>query len=134
MRRVCLTFATLLIAAACAVTQEPSSQGRASVSQGDRTITGCVAMGASGYVLNTDEGRTLPLRAGGDLSSYVGKKVQIHATWTATGVRVAGPLETEEAGAAPAAPAGGKQTGQAFAGDVRLKFQGKVVGDCLGKK
>ncbi len=131
MRRVCLTFATLLIAA-CAVAQEPGGtrQG-ASVQSGTRTIVGCVAMGAPGYVLKTEDGTTLPLRSGSDLSSYVGKKVQINASWTATGVHVAGPVEgAETPGAAPAA---GPKTAQDFAGDIRVTFRGKVLGDCVGK-
>ena len=133
MRRVCLMFAALLIAAACAVAQEPggSRQG-ANVQSGNRTITGCVAMGAPGYVLRTEDGTTLPLRSGSDLAAYVGKKVQINATWTATGVHVAGPVESTEGAAAP--PAAGPQTAQDLAGDIRVRFRGKVLGDCLGKK
>jgi hypothetical protein len=89
-------------------------------------------MGAPGYVLNTEDGTTLPLRSMSDLSSYVGKKVQIHATWTATGVNVAGPIESSSTAAA--APKGGPSTAQEFAGDIHLKLTGKVIGDCLGKK
>ncbi len=133
MRRACLTFATLLLAAACVAAQEPASRQGASVQSGTRTITGCVAIGAPGYVLQTEEGTTLPLRSVSDLSSYVGKKVQIEATWTATGVHVAGPVEEAAQAAAPA-PGAGPKAAQEFAGDIRLKFKGKVIGDCLTKK
>jgi len=149
MRRVYLTFAIVLGATAClaqiqqpnqaaaataAAVQEPStgSQERASVSRGDRTVVGCVAMGAPGYVLKTDDGSTFPLRSMTDLAPYVGKKVQIHATWTATGVHVAGPIEGTS-DATPAAGAGTK-TAADFAGDIHLQLQGKVIGDCLGNK
>jgi hypothetical protein len=146
MRRVYLTFAVVLAATAClAQIQQPNqsalatvgaaqagSQERASVSSGDRTIVGCVAIGAPGYVLKTDDGSTFPLRSITDLAPYVGKKVQIHATWTATGVHVAGPIEGTS-GATPAA-GGGTKTASDFAGDIHLQLQGKVLGDCLGKK
>jgi hypothetical protein len=148
MRRVYLTFAIVLTASAClaqiqqpkqhaaatVAAQEPStdSQGRASVSAGDRTIVGCVAMGAPGYVLKTDDGNTFPLRSMTDMAPYVGKKVQIHATWRATGIHLAGPIEGTS-GATPAA-GGGPKTASDFAGDLHLQLQGKVIGDCLGKK
>jgi hypothetical protein len=145
MRRVYLIIAIALTTTAClAQVQQPNqpalatvaaqagSQERASVSSGDRTIVGCVAMGAPGYVLKTDDGSTFPLRSMTDLAPYVGKKVQIHATWTATGVHVAGPIE----GTSGATPAGatGTKTAADFAGDIHLQLQGKVLGDCLGKK
>jgi hypothetical protein len=146
MRRAYLTFSIVLTAGAClAQIQQPNhpavatmaaaqagSQERASVSKGDRTIVGCVAMGGAGYVINTDDGNTFPLRAATDLAPYVGKKVQIHATWTATGVHLAGPIEGTS-GATPAA-GGGAQSPSEFAGDIHLQLQGKVIGDCLGKK
>lgn len=134
MRRVCFTVGTIVIAAACLAAQEPAgSRQGASVSSGNRTIVGCVAMGAPGYVLKTDDGNTLPLRSMSDLSAYMGKRVQIQATWTATGVHVAGPLETAETqGTAPSA--GNGKTAQEFAGDIRLQLKGKVIGDCVGKQ
>jgi hypothetical protein len=150
MRRVYLTFAIVLAATAClaqiqqpnrqatttvAAVQEPSagSRARASVSSGERTLVGCVAIGApSGYVLKTDDGNTVNLRnVGSDLSAYVGKRVEIHATWDASGVVMSTPLETASGAAAPGA--GGKPATD-FAGDLHLRFKGKVVGDCLGKK
>jgi hypothetical protein len=128
-----LTLATILFAAACLAAQEPSgSREGASVSSGNRTVVGCVAQGGAGYVLRSDDGNTFPLRSMVDLSPYMGKKVQIQASWTATGVHVAGPLETPEGSAA--APATNAKTAQDFAGNIRLSFKGKVLGDCLGKK
>lgn len=151
MRRVYLRFAIVLTAIACwaqiqqpdrpatvtvADAQESSAgpQGRASVSQGERTVVGCVAIGApSGYVLKTDDGNTINLRnIGSDLSPYVGKKVEIHTTWSSTGVVVSTPLETAT-GAAPAAGAGSSKPATDFAGDIHLKLKGKVLGDCLAK-
>jgi hypothetical protein len=129
-----LTLATILFAAACLAAQEPSgSRQGANVSSGNRTIVGCVAQGGSGYVIRTDNGDTFPLRSMTDLSAYMGKKVQIQVAWTATGVHVAEPLEGGQTSAAPAA--GGTKTAQEFAGDIRLRLKGKVLGDCLeGKK
>jgi hypothetical protein len=150
MRGVYWTLSVVLIATAClaqtqqpnqlasaagATTQEPSggTRGQSSVATGERTVVGCVAQGASGYVLKAEDGRALNLRgAATDLAPYMGKKVQIHVNWTTRGVHVASPLET---GTTPAvAPAGGGTASQQFAGDVHLEFQGKVLGDCLGKK
>ncbi len=128
-----------LASAAGATMQEPSSQQpssgtreQASVATGERTVVGCVAQGSTGWVLTTDDGRTLNLRgAASDLSPYMGKKVQIHTNWTTRGVHVASPLETGETPAA--APAAGAKTAQEFAGDVHMQFTGKVLGDCLGE-
>jgi hypothetical protein len=62
----------------------------------------------------------------------MGKKVQIQASWTSRGVHVASPGETQDGSAA--APAAGAQPEQKFAGDLHVEFQGKVLGDCVGKK
>jgi hypothetical protein len=132
MRRISLTLTTILIAAACLAAQEPASRQGAAVSSGNKTIVGCVAQGSSGFVIKTDDGNTFPLRSMTDLSGYMGKKVQIQANWTATGVHVAGPLESPETPAT--APGTGGSTGQEFAGDIHLRLKGKVIGDCLGKK
>ncbi len=122
------------LASASGVTAQESAGTReaAAVATGERTIVGCVAMGSPGYVLLTDDGKTLPLRSTTDLSSYMGKKVQIHASWTSKGLHVAAPLES--GGAPAAAPAAGASTSQEFAGDIHLQFTGKVLGDCLDKK
>jgi len=152
MRGVYTTLLVALIATAClaqtqqpnqlasasgAAMQEPATDqtGRAAVSTGERTIVGCVAIAAPGpgYNLKTEDGRTLPLRGATDLAPYLGKKVEIHASWTSRGIHVAAPLESKEATSAAGA-GGGAQTSQEFAGDLHLKFKGKVIGDCLGKK
>jgi len=133
MRGVYWTLSLVLIATAClAQTQQPNqpaTRGTAIVGTGQKTVVGCVAQGTSGMVLKTDDGRTLPLRGATDLMPYMGKKVQIQASWTSRGVHVAAPLENPDA---PAAPAAGAQPSQQFAGDLHVEFQGKVIGDCLG--
>jgi hypothetical protein len=139
---VCLAQAqqpNLLASASSAMVQEPATDqhGRASVTTGERTVVGCVTIAAPGpgYVLKADDGRTIQLRGGTtDLAPYMGKKVQIHTSWTSKGIHVAAPVETQETVAAGAAT-GGAQTSQEFAGSLQLQFQGKVLGDCLpGKK
>jgi hypothetical protein len=151
MRRVYWTILVLLASACLAQTQQPNQlasasgvamqepatgeQGRAAVATGERTIVGCVAIAAPGpgYVLNTADGKAFQLRGATDLSPYIGKKVQIHASWTSKGIHVAAPMESGEAAPA-AAGAGGTPTSQEFAGSLQLQFRGKVLGDCLGKK
>ena len=152
MRKVYWTLFIALIATACfaqsqsnlvaaasgstaqePAAQQPASQANASVSTGERTVVGCVAQGANGFVLKTEDGRTLNLRgATTDLSSYMGKKVQVHVQWTSKGLHVAAPLESVDASAAATAPTGAAQ--KEFAGSLNLQFTGKVLGDCLGKK
>ena len=123
----------LLAMAGGSTAQEPATRESASVSTGERTVVGCIAQGANGFVLKTEDGRTLNLRgATTDLSSYMGKKVQVHVQWTSKGLHVAAPLESVDASAAAAAPAGAAQ--KEFAGSLNLQFTGKVLGDCLGKK
>lgn len=152
MRGVYCTLLVVLIATVClAQTQQPNQlastngpaiqepstgeHGRATVATGERTVVGCVAIAAPGpgYVLKTDDGRTVPLRGASDLAPYLGKKVQIQTSWTSRGIHVAAPMENREASAA-AAPGGGAQAAPEFAGDLHLEFKGKVIGDCLGKK
>jgi len=147
MRKVFLTLFIALIATACvaqsqpnlvtvasgSTAQEPASRESAAVSTGERTVVGCVAQGSNGYVLKTEDGRTLNLRgATTDLSAYMGKKVQVHVQWTSKGLHVAAPLETADTTAAAAPPSGAPA--QQFAGSLNLQFTGKVLGDCLGKK
>lgn len=142
---VCLAQAqqpSQLASASGATMQEPATQqpstgtrGQASVATGERTVIGCVTIAAPGpgYVLKSDDGRTIQLRGGTtDLAPYMGKKVQIHTSWTSKGIHVAAPVEGPETSAA--ATAGGAQTSQEFAGSLQLQFRGKVLGDCLGKK
>jgi hypothetical protein len=123
----------LLAAASGNTLQEPGTRESASVSTGERTVVGCIAQGANGFVLKTEDGRTLQLRgATTDLSSYMGKKVQVHVQWTSKGLHVAAPLESVDAAATPPAP--GSAPAKEFAGSLNLQFTGKVLGDCLGKK
>jgi len=136
---VCLAQAqqpNQLASASGAAMQEPATgqQGRAAVSTGERTIVGCVAIAAPGpgYVLKTDDGRSVPLRGATDLSHYLGKKVQIQASWTSRGIHVAAPMENKETAAATGA--GDAQMSQEFGGDLQVQYKGKVIGDCLGKK
>src|SRR5215831_6405056 len=127
---VCLAQAqqpSQLASASGIVMQEPSTdqRGSASVATGERTVVGCVTIAAPGpgYVLKADDGRTIQLRGGTtDLSPYMGKKVQIHTSWTSRGIHVAAPVETQETVAAGAAT-GGAQTSQEFAGSLQLQFQ-----------
>jgi len=147
MRKVYWTLFITLIVTACfaqsqpnllavaggSTAQEPASRESASVATGERTVVGCVAQGANGYVLKTEDGRTLQLRgATTDLSQYMGKKVQVHVQWTSKGLHVAAPLESADAATAP--PAAGSAPAKEFAGSLNLQFAGKVLGDCLGKK
>src|SRR5262249_7261156 len=119
-------------------TQQPSpgSREQASVATGERTVVGCVTIAAPGpgYVLKADDGRTIQLRGGTtDLSPYMGKKVQIHTSWTSRGIHVAAPVETQETVAAGTAT-GGAQTSPEFAGTLQLQFKGNMLGDCLPVK
>jgi hypothetical protein len=130
MRRVCLLFVTVLFVTA-GWSQEHQ---QANIAQGQKTITGCVAVGSPGYVLRTDDGSTLQLRAGSDLGAYMGKRVEIQTSWTQTGVAISAPGDPTGATTA-AAGTGPQPSTKEFAGDVHIKFKGKVLGDCLpGKK
>ncbi|HEX7285098.1 MAG TPA: hypothetical protein VF532_02900 [Candidatus Angelobacter sp.] len=137
MRPVYLFIAVLMITAVSLSQeqQQPAGQtpenqrAQTSVSTGQRTIVGCIAMGApSGFILKEENGAITPLRTDKDLSAYVGKKVQIQQTWTRTGVNL-----IESPGESPTtAPGAAKATKTTeFAGDVRMHYKGKVIGDCL---
>lgn len=131
MRKVHLILALALISSISLA----QTRQRATVSNGEKTVVGCVAMDAGGYALKTADGRSIPLRGGRDLSGYVGKQVQIHATWEETGVTMAAPSDNVASAAGGGEAAGtAPDTKQAFAGDIHLKLKGQVIGDCLGKK
>src|SRR5262249_31791676 len=139
MRKVYLMFAAIVLVTAC----WGQEHQQATVASGQRTITGCVAIGSPGYVLKTDDGSTLQLRAGTDLGAYMGKRVEIQTSWTQTGVAVAAPGDAtgvatagDAMGAGGVTGAGGSNaaTGQQFAGDLHLQFKGKVLGDCSPNK
>ncbi|HLJ89422.1 MAG TPA: hypothetical protein VKZ53_21595 [Candidatus Angelobacter sp.] len=152
MRQVGAVFAMLVLmgvlAAASLARQDSGSAGgsapqrstgttRSQVTgaSGEKTIVGCVAEGApSGYVLKTDEGKEVSLHTDRDLSAFVGKKVSIHAAWQRTGVTMSEPDDT--AAKAGEGAAAGKATHREteFGGDLRLRFKGKVLGDCNTSK
>lgn len=160
MHRVALAVALIMVATACVAQtgssgtawfgqnvaavamQEPSgAQAGVTASAGDKTIRGCIGVGSPrGFVLNTSDGRTLPLLTDRDLSAFVGQQVEIRAKWqrrgitmaeesaestTATGESSAGE-SSATAGSAPAST-------QEFAGSISLTFTGKVVGPCPKK-
>jgi len=130
--RLSLIVASMLLVSSMCVAQE---QGRAAVSKGSKTVTGCVAQGDTGYVLRLDNGKTYPIRSGSDLSSFMGKKVEMNVTWEQTGVTMATPVEQDTTPTAAGASAPSADTQHNFAGDLHLKIAGKVLGDCLpGKK
>lgn len=132
MRQICLIFVTVLFVAAC----WGQERQQATIASGQRTITGCVAVGSPGYVLKTDNGSILQLRAGSDLGAYMGKRVEITTNWTQTGVAVAAPGDAVssttggEAAAATGTGAAPADESREFAGDLHLTFKGKVLGDC----
>ncbi len=130
MRFIYGLIAALMMTAVC-FAQEPDQKAGATQMTGQKTVTGCIAYGApSGYILKGDDGSITPLRTDRDWSPFVGKRVQIQATWTRTGVSMA---EGETGAAATEAKPGAKVApGQqmTFAGAVRLQYKGKVLGDC----
>jgi hypothetical protein len=135
MRQVCLIFLTVLFTAAC----WGQEHQQASIASGQRTITGCVAMGSPGYVLKTDNGSVLQLRAGTDLGAYMGKRVEIQTNWTQTGVAVAAPGDAAAVATGGGAPAGTDEGASSnpsrdFSGDLHLVYKGRVLGDCQPNK
>jgi hypothetical protein len=141
MRPVQFLLAALMLTGMCLSQDQGSSQGgqgttppsdqkgQVSATQGQKTVVGCIAMGApSGYVLKGEDGKTYPLRTDRDLGPFVGKKVQITAAWTKTGVSM---IEGENS-PVPAGQAGQKKpaSSDAFAGHIDLRYRGKVLGDC----
>lgn len=110
--------------------QSPDQKAQVTQGTGQKTVVGCVAYGApSGFILKSDDGNIIRLRTDRDLSAYVGKKVQIQASWTRTGITVAEGETGQEAGGSEAKP-GAKGAPATFAGAVRMQFKGKVIGDC----
>jgi hypothetical protein len=130
MRKVYFAIAAMLLVTA----SWAQERQQATIASGQRTITGCVAIGSPGYVLKTDDGSTLQLRAGSDLAAYMGKRVEIQTTWTQTGVAVAAPNDATGVTSAAAGAGAPATTSKEFAGDLHLKFKGKVLGDCLPGK
>ena len=130
-----------VLLAASAVAQTGSDQRRAS---GEKSVTGCLERGDSGFVIRTPEG-TYEINTDRDLSAFVGKQVRIAGRWEMSGTvtTAAGGNPPTSGGAAtgraPAAPpaASGEQAQEqnpAFVGDLRLHVTGTVVGDCTTPK
>jgi Protein of unknown function (DUF5818) len=138
MRPVQFLLAALMFTGMCLSQEQGSSQGttppqdqkgQVTATQGQKTVVGCIAMGApSGFVLKGEDGKTYPLRTDRDLGPFVGKKVQITAAWTRTGVSMV-EAENEQV---PAEQAGQKKTTSAetFGGSINLRYRGKVLGNC----
>jgi len=141
-RRVLAPLAVVLFACAGAVavpdqetqpSQQPSGtdQRRAG---GQKSITGCLMKGDTGFVVKTQEG-TYELNTDRDLTAYVGKEVRIESKWEASGTLTNSPMESSSAAGsnAPASPAAGAGA-PAFVGDLHLHITGTVLGDCATPK
>lgn len=127
-----------------AVAQTSADQRRAS---GEKSVTGCLERGDSGFVIRTPEG-TYELNTDRDLSGFVGKQVKISGRWEMSGTvttAAGGNPPTSgggaSAGAPPPAPpatsgSGEQAPGQnpAFVGDLHLHVTGTVLGDCTTPK
>jgi hypothetical protein len=155
MYRVCLAVALAMVATACVAQRGPSStqeatavamqepggsQAGAAASIGEKTVTGCIGKGSpSGFVINTADGRSLPLFTDRDLSSLVGQQVQIRTKWRRTGMTVTEeaaektPDKTADTGDQSTAPKTASQGNQQFAGSISMTFSGKVMGPCPKK-
>jgi hypothetical protein len=128
MRLIYWSVAVLLMTAV-SFAQEGDQKAQATEGTGQKTVTGCIAYGApSGFILKTDAGEMIPLRTTRDLSPYVGKKVQIQASWTRTGITMAEGETGQEGSGAEAKP--GVKAPMTFAGAMRMQYKGKVLGDC----
>jgi hypothetical protein len=158
MHRVALAVALIMIATACVAQsgssgvapfgqnvtamamQEPgTTQAGAAASAGEKTIRGCIGIGSPrGFVINTTEGRTVPLFTDRDLSAFVGKQVEIRTRWQRKGISLGEQSTEGSAGTAgtsenPATSSGPTNT-QQFAGSISMSFTGKVMGPCEQKK
>lgn len=97
---------------------------------GQKSITGCLLRGDTGFVVKTAEG-TYALNTDRDLTAYVGKTVRIESKWEASGTLTNSPMESSSAAGsnAPASPATDAGA-PAFVGDLHLHITGTVLGDC----
>ena len=138
----CLVALCILALATAGVSQEaqPSGTGKTSSAAahksagGSRTVVGCVAHEGEGFVLKTDEG-TYEFDTSRDLTPWLGKKVKLTGTWSATGVTTTAPIKSSTA-ASTQMTEGEKKAGtaQSFVGDLRLHITGSVIGDCAETK
>jgi len=160
MHRVALAIALIMVATACVAQsgsssaaslgqnvtavamQEPgTTQAGAAASAGEKTIRGCIGIGSPrGFVINTTEGRSVPLFTDRDLSAFVGKQVEIRTRWQRKGISMGeqsteSSTETGSTGTSenPATSSGPTNT-QQFAGSISMSFTGKVLGPCPEKK
>lgn len=130
-----ILFVAAVLATACsAQSSQGAEQRRAS---GERTITGCLQRGDSGFVIKATDG-TYALNTDRDLSAYVGKQVRISSRWDASGTFTTEPVGSASSSTAPApsaepSTAPGTET-PAFVGDLHLRITGTVVGDCAAPK
>ena len=133
----------LLMCAGAAAAQNQQTQPPPAASQpgtdqrragGQKSITGCLMKGDTGFVVQTQEGTYL-LNTDRDLSAYVGKTIRIESKWEATGTLTNSPMESDSAAgsAAPAAAPAAAGT-PAFVGDLHLHITGTVLGDCATPK
>src|SRR5215475_11236697 len=108
--------------------QSPSTDQRRA--GGQKSITGCLLKGDTGFVVKTEEG-TYELNTDRDLTAYVGKEIRIESKWEASGTLTNSPMESSSAAGAnvPAPPSAGAGA-PAFVGDLHLHITGTVLGDC----
>jgi hypothetical protein len=122
--------------------QPPSSESGAANAQGvtsetnarhltgERTVVGCVVQNGDEYVLRTEQ-ETFPINTDRDVTPYVGKKVKIEGNWEATGITTTAPMQgSSSSKPAKGSPTDAKQSGPAFAGELRLRIIGTVIGEC----
>src|SRR5215472_17979827 len=97
-----------VLLAGTAAAQTGADQRRAS---GEKSVTGCLERGDSGFVIRTPEG-TYEINTDRDLSAFVGKQVRIAGRWEMSGTvttAAGGNPPTggsAPSGSAPAAPSG----------------------------
>lgn len=141
-----LTCGSLCVVLWAAPTQDQSNQQPPSTARqpsagtdqrragGEKSITGCLMRGDTGFVVKTQEG-TYELNTDRDLSAYLGKEIRIESKWDATGTLTNSPMEgsSVSGSAAPSAPAPAAGT-PAFVGDLHLHITGTVLGDCATPK
>lgn len=100
---------------------------------GTRTVVGCVVHEGEGFVLKTDEG-TYEFDTSRDLTPWLGKKVRLTGSWSATGITTTAPIKASTAASTQMTESEKKTgTAQSFTGDLRLHITGTVIGDCAEK-
>src|SRR5262249_40539780 len=100
----CLVALCVLVLSSAAIAQDTQSSSAAGQSpagthktaSGQRTVVGCVAREGEGFVLKTDEG-TYEFDTSRDLSPWLGKKVRLVGSWSATGITTTAPIKASAA-------------------------------------